>query len=110
MPSRAERVIDALPTVFRPEKAAGAKATIQFHLIGEGGGDWAIDVSDGQCQIQSMIASQPDATLTMEAEDFAALYLGETNPFQAFMQGKIKVDGNVTIVMQLLNWFDREAL
>jgi putative sterol carrier protein len=103
----ARELMEALPGAFLPEKAGNTKALLQFNLAGEGGGLWAMNVADGKCQVLEETASQPDVTVTMAANDFAALYGNELNPIQAFMAGKIKVSGNVGLVMQLLNWFDR---
>lgn len=107
MSSKAREVMEALPGAFLPAKAGNTKALIQFDLTGKGGGRWAMKVADGQCQVREEVASQPDVTLTMAADDFGALYHNQLNPVQAFMGGKIKVAGNVGLVMQLLNWFDR---
>ena len=103
----ARELMEALPGAFLPEKAANTKALLQFNLTGEGGGLWAMNVADGKCQVREETASQPDVTVTMAADDFAALYGNQLNPVQAFMAGRIKVSGNVGLVMQLLNWFDR---
>ena len=107
MSSQAKDVIESLPDVFLPEKAGSAKAKIQFSLTGEGGGEWVLDVADGQCQVEPGVAPQSDVTVTMSSDDFVALYSNQLNPVQAFMGGKIKVAGNVGLVMQLLNWFKR---
>ena len=107
MSLQARELIEAMPTAFLPEKAGQSKALIQFDLDGEGGGLWVLDVADGQCQVREETASQPDVTVAMAAGDFVALYENQLNPIQAFMGGKIKVTGNVGLVMQLLNWFDR---
>jgi putative sterol carrier protein len=103
----AKELMEAMPSAFLPEKAGNVKALIQFNLTGGDGGQWAVDVADGKCQVREETLTQPDVTVTMAASDFVALYRNELNPVQAFMAGKIKVAGNVGLVMQLLNWFER---
>jgi putative sterol carrier protein len=105
MPTQARELIESLPDVFLPDKAGNIKALVQFNLAGDGGGEWALDVADGKCEVKEETAPQPDVSLTMDASDFVALVNGQLNPVQAFMGGKIKVTGNVGLVMQLLNWF-----
>lgn len=104
---QAKDLIEAMPAAFLPDRAGDARALIQLDLTGEGGGPWLLDIADGECQVRAEQGSQPDVTVTMAAEDFAALYNNQLNPVQAFMGGRIKVAGNVGLVMQLLNWFDR---
>jgi len=100
-------MIEAMPAAFVPEKAGNAKALIQFNLTGDGGGQWAVDVADGTCEVRQETIPQPDLTVTMGANDFVALYQNKLDPIQAFMGGKIKVSGNVGLMMQLLQWFRR---
>jgi putative sterol carrier protein len=107
MTTQAADLIQSMPQAFRPEKAGNAKAAIQLDLKGEGGGVWLLDIANGECQVQPATGAKPDVTVTMDADDFVALYHNRLNPVQAFMSGKIKVSGNVGLVMQLLNWFDR---
>lgn len=107
MSVQARELIEAMPAVFLPEKAGSAKAVVQFDLTGEGGGEWVLDVADGVCEIREEVTASPDVTVAMTAQDFCGLYQNTLNPIQAFMGGRIKVTGNVGLVMQLLNWFER---
>jgi putative sterol carrier protein len=107
MSSQAREMLEAMPAAFLPEKAGGTKAMIQLDLTGEDGGQWVLDIADGKCQVRNEKAEQSDVTVTMDAADFVALYKNQLNPVQAFMGGRIKVSGNVGLVMQLLNWFKR---
>ena len=107
MTTQASDLIAAMPRAFRPEKAGDAKAAIVLDLSGDNGGRWLLDIANGQCQVQPETGAKPDVTVSMDADDFVALYHNRLNPVQAFMSGKIKVSGNVGLVMQLLNWFDR---
>jgi putative sterol carrier protein len=107
MSSGVRELLEAMPAAFLPEKAGDAKALVQLDLAGEEGGQWVLDVAQGQFQVREEKAPQPDVTVTIDAQDFVALYNNQLNPVQAFMAGKIKVAGNVGLVMQLLNWFDR---
>jgi len=98
-------LFEAMPAAFLPDKAGNAKGKIQFDL-GEGG-QWLLDVGEGRCEVREEGVTQPDAKVTMSADDFVALYRNELNAVQAFMRGKIRVAGNVGLVMQMLNWFKR---
>lgn len=106
MPAQAREILQKMPAAFRADKAGSAKALIQLMLNGDGGGNWAIDVSDGQCAVREETLPKPDVQVTMDAANFVSLIQGKLNPVQAFMTGKIKVSGNVGHVMQMMNWFD----
>jgi putative sterol carrier protein len=42
-----------------------------------------------------------DCVITLDKDDLAAMIAGELNPTAAFMQGKLKVDGDMSVAMQL---------
>ena len=107
MTSQVKELMESMPGAFLAEKAGAAKALIQLDLTGENGGTWVLDIANGQCQVREEAAPNPNVTVTMDADDFVGLYRNQINPVQAFMAGKIKVSGNVGLVMQLLNWFQR---
>ena len=46
-----------------------------------------------------------DVTLVMSSEHFMDLLDGELNPQMAFMTGKLKIDGNMGLAMQLAQIF-----
>jgi len=107
MTVQAQEIINAMPGAFLSARAGNTKGLVQLDLTGENGGQWVIDVANGQCQVRQEMAAKPDVTVTMDSDDFVALYQNQLNPVQAFMGGKIKVAGNVGLVMQLMNWFER---
>lgn len=106
MSSEARNLVEGMPGTFLPEKAGSATALIQLDLTGDGGGQWVLDVADGKCAVREEVAPKPDVKVTMDADDFVALTRNELDAVQAFMGGKIKVSGNVGLVMQLMQWFD----
>ena len=107
MSSEVRTAIQALPAAFLPEKAGNAKALFQLDLTGESGGKWVLDVADGECKVREQVAANPDVTVAMDALDFVALFDNQLDPVQAFMGGRIKVSGNLGLVMKFLSWFNR---
>jgi putative sterol carrier protein len=90
--------------VDQPERP-GASARLQYVVSGGPDGDiayyWVI--VDGKL-IENKLGLLADAevTLTQSYEDAQAIQKGELEANAAFMQGKIKVDGDVAKLMSLL--------
>ena len=100
-----EKIFAEMPARFNAEKAAGLNATVQFSLSGEGGGDWYVTIANGTCQTQQGNVERPTATIRMLATDYADLTSGKLNPVNAFMMGKVKVEGDLNTVMKFQTLF-----
>ncbi len=94
-----------MPKAFLPEKAVGVDAVIQYHLSGDEGGDWIITIKDGKCTVEEGVAENPTLTLEADAEDYKNVILGKLDGMAAFMQGKLKLKGNLNLAMKLTNFF-----
>jgi putative sterol carrier protein len=87
--------LDALADKIRERVAgSGFDKSVKFDL-----GEDGVIVVDGQSV--STDDSGADCTITMSKDDFLALTSGDLNPTMAFMQGKLKVEGDMSIAMQL---------
>jgi putative sterol carrier protein len=104
-PNTAQESIEALPLAFQPDKAEGINETLQFELSGEGGGTWVAKIADGQCTVTEGGIDNPSATISMEATDYVAIAQGKLDMARAFMGGKIKVRGNMGLVMKVPTLF-----
>ncbi len=90
---------------FIPEKAAGIDAVIQLDLAGDNGGQWWLKIADGQCEVHEGTADNPAMTLKSTADDLYGVFVGETNAMAAFMQGKIKVVGDMSLAIKMQTMF-----
>lgn len=87
--------LDAIAEKIRERVAgSGFDKSVKFDL-----GDDGVIVVDGQ-NVSTEDAGA-DCTITITKENFLALTAGELNPTMAFMSGKIKVAGDMSIAMQL---------
>jgi putative sterol carrier protein len=100
-----KEIIKTLPLAFQPDKAKGMDATFQFELTGEGGGTWVAKIADGQCTVTEGKIDKPSATISMEAADYVAIAQGKLDMARAFMGGKIKVKGDMGLIMRLPDLF-----
>jgi putative sterol carrier protein len=103
----AAEIFSQMPDAFLAEKAGGLRATIQFDLSGEGGGDWAVAIADGTCTIVEGQAENPELTIGMAANDFVQMIDGDLQPMVAFMQGKIRLQGDTSLALKFQELFAR---
>lgn len=57
---------------------------------------YTIDLKNGQGKTLRGAPANPDATFIMTDDDFEAVCMGKLNPQIAFMQGKMKIKGNMS--------------
>ena len=84
-----------------PAKTAGINATIQFDLSGDNGGPYWLRMADGRTESGSGRVENPNMTLRAAADDWVAVVKGELNAMQAFMSGKVKIQGDMGLAMKL---------
>lgn len=102
-----QKIIQKMPDVFLPEKAANLDTTIQLELTGEGGGDWMIKIANNTVKVNPGRSAAPNLVLTMAASDYVAISYGEANPVNLFMAGRIKLQGDMTLAMKFPEMFTR---
>jgi putative sterol carrier protein len=82
--------------------AAGKKARLQQVITGESSTRYWIVIDDGTIDMGLGDLEPPvDATITQSYETAVGLAQRTVNPVTGFMLGKIKVDGNMGMLMSL---------
>lgn len=84
-----------------PAKIKGTTAVFQFELSGGESANYYARFDDGTATVQEGVADSPDITISMDAEDFKSMVAGQLNPTMAFMSGKLKVKGDMSLAMKL---------
>ena len=98
-------LMSKMPGAFLPEKAAGLDATIQFKFTGAEPGEWYATNKDGKVAVEQGTFATPKMTLTADSADYVKIFTGELDGMQAFMQGKLKLAGDLNLAMKLTQMF-----
>ncbi len=104
--AKIRKLMAEMPKAFKPEKAAGVNAIIVYNLTGEGGSVWTSRIADGQCTVEEgQTEEAPTLKITMDAKDYLDMMAGRLDGMQAFMTGKIKVEGDIMLASRLMTFF-----
>lgn len=84
-----------------PSKAKSINAIYQFNVSGDGGGNWYVDLKSDPPEVKEGSNDAAQCTITVGDEDFVKIVTGELNAQMAFMSGKIKIAGDMSLAMKL---------
>ena len=101
MADSVEQFFNELQDKINPANTAGMNQTYQFNIEGEGGGNWYITFTDGQPEVVQGVAESPNITLTADAANWLDVATGKMNGQTAFLTGKLKIQGDMSLAMKL---------
>ncbi|MCI0183064.1 MAG: SCP2 sterol-binding domain-containing protein [Acidibacillus sp.] len=101
--STTKETFDQLNTALQadPRKVSGLVAVYQFNLEGEDGGTYQIILKPDSAYAQEGAVETANCTLTIAAEDFKEMIAGTLSGTTAFMSGKLKIDGDLSLALRL---------
>jgi putative sterol carrier protein len=88
-----------------PTKIAGMNATYQFDITGDNGGTWHVKLADGAASVNEGPAENPSITLTATDQNWLDITSGKLSGQTAFLTGKLKIKGDMSLAMKLQNVF-----
>lgn len=97
-------VVQKMKAKFNPDAAKDVDLIFGFNIT-DAGKQYALLVKDGTCELQEGENEKADCTLVMDSETLEGIVSGETDGMQAFMGGKLKVEGNMMLSMKLSELF-----
>jgi putative sterol carrier protein len=100
-------IFSAMPQQFNADAAKGMNSVIQFNLTGDGGGQYHVAIKDGACTVGEGAHASPNMTMTMAAQDYVDMISGKLNGQMAFMSGKLKIAGDMSLAMKMQTLFKR---
>ncbi len=104
-PTITELMTETIKTAFVPEKAAGVDTVIQFKFTGSQASEWYIIVKDQRCESIQGTHPSPKMTMTVDSDDYVKMSIGEMDPNMAFLKGKVKVTGDMTVALGMGKYF-----
>ncbi len=101
MPETVKELIEALPGQFNADAWGSEDAVLNLQITGPQGGNWVARIENGQLSLAEGAAENARMTMTTSDEDLLAMVNGSLNPVSAFMGGRVKIDGDMSLAMKL---------
>ncbi|KAJ8007492.1 hypothetical protein DPEC_G00118060 [Dallia pectoralis] len=89
-------------SILNPDIVKSTGGVYRFDLSGEHAGVWYIDVkNDAGSAGCGEPPVQPDVIMSMDSADFSKMFAGELKPTMAFMSGKLKIKGDMSLAIKM---------
>lgn len=98
-------VFEEMTKHFNAGAAGSLNAAYQFNISGPDGGIWAFKIANGTCELVKGGVPTPSVEIALADKDWMAIREGKLNSQMAFMQGKLKIKGDMNLAMKLQSIF-----
>jgi putative sterol carrier protein len=99
-------VMAKIPVAFVAERAGGIDAVVHFRFTGTEAGEWNAVIHSGKCEVaRGLPRSKPTISLVADSADFVRIASGELDGMKAFMDGKLKITGDLLLAPRLVHLF-----
>ena len=78
-----------LPSKVSPHAIEGHQTIFHFDL--EGGGEYTVEVANGQVNVKDGLTGTPSCVVRATEDNFMKLISGDLNPMMAVLTGKVKI-------------------
>ncbi|XP_019410596.1 PREDICTED: hydroxysteroid dehydrogenase-like protein 2 isoform X3 [Crocodylus porosus] len=88
--------------IINEDVVKSTQGVFLFELSGEEGGTWYIDLKNkGGNTGSGEPPVKADVIMSMSSNDFVRMFTGKLKPTMAFMSGKLKIKGNMSLALRL---------
>lgn len=105
IPATVKEVLYAMPEYANKGAIANIDKTIQFNISGDESGSYYLEIKNGTVTTHEGTAPAADVTIDTPADVWKQIATGDVNGAVAFMTGKFKAAGDITLLMAMQNWF-----
>lgn len=103
-----ETTFDVIKGVINEDVVKSTQGIYQFDLSGEHTGVWFLDLKTGSGSVgQGEPPAKADVVMKMDSSDFSKMFSGKLKPTMAFMSGKLKIKGDMTLAIKLEKLMNR---
>jgi len=102
-------IFEAMPLSINKDAAKDANTVYQFNLSGDGGGQFAVRIKHGDCTVEEGTAAAPDVTICAAATDYMDIVTGAYPFGLAFVNGRLKVEGDLRLLIRMGKYFAPSA-
>ncbi|MCC6223230.1 MAG: SCP2 sterol-binding domain-containing protein [Thermoleophilia bacterium] len=98
MTDSAREFFEGLERRLDPARLVGQTVTYRFEV--EGAGSWHVAIANGRATVTEA-GGAADCVIRMKERTLLGLLSGETKATTAFMLGRIKVEGDLSLALRL---------
>ena len=98
-------LLQAMPLAFNPGAAGDLMADFQFEIRGDENFISYLKIANGRCTYHDGPAEKPNLIIKSPADIWLKISRGELNGQKAFMEGRYRVEGDMTLLLKMKNLF-----